>query len=148
MPNIPESEIDALANFLVLTNRISSRLQEAAALSNSIGSLADWLLLHSVRGNESTSMSDVARKIGVSRQRVHQQATELQASGLIKVAKSTDGKARQLSLTAKGRDVLNTVEKSLRQAIGSKEAFATQLQSARRSAGRLAKGLAPTAKAA
>jgi DNA-binding MarR family transcriptional regulator len=136
-------EIDDLAAFLVLTNRIATRLQGTAAISQSGVALADWLLLYAIRDASMASLAEVARKIGVSRQRVHQQASDLEAAGLVTVAASEVGKGRRLSLSPRGLELLGTIHDQMQKALAScGGSLATQIRNARRSAARLAKGYA------
>jgi DNA-binding MarR family transcriptional regulator len=143
--NPTAAEVDDLAAFLVLTNRIATRLQKTTAVSQSGVALADWLLLYAIKDASMASLAEVARKIGVSRQRVHQQASELEAAGLVAVAASEAGKGRRLSLSPKGLELLGTIHDQMQKALESSGgSVATQIRNARRSAARLAKGYAST----
>jgi DNA-binding MarR family transcriptional regulator len=141
--NSEAAEIDDMAAFLALTNRIATRLQATAAVSQSGVTLADWLVLYAIRDASLASLAEVARKIGVSRQRVHQQAAELEAAGLVTISRSEVGNTRQLSLLPRGRELLGTISNHLQEALASSGgSLAAQIRNARRSAARLAKGFA------
>lgn len=143
------AEVDDMAAFLELTNRIATRLQASAALSRSGVTLADWLVLHAIRGAAAGSLAEVARKVGVSRQRVHQQASDLAAAGLVTISRSEVGNSRQIALSPGGQEVLAAIGNRLQEALTSPDgSLNTQIRNARRSAARLAKWLASAGAAA
>jgi DNA-binding MarR family transcriptional regulator len=137
------AEIDDLAGFLVLTNRIATRLQATAAFSPSGVSLADWLMLHAIGDAGSGSFAEVARRVGVSRQRVQQQAGELADAGLVDISREGAGNARGLSLSPRGQEALSAISGRLQEFLTSSDAsLAAQIRGARRSTARLAKRFA------
>ncbi len=113
-PVEPGSEIADLAALLGFVNRITDRLQHAAAaLENGI-TVTDWLLLRALNDEGPMPMASAARKMGVSRQRVHQQTKPLSAAGLI-----TAGDDKALALTPKGGAAMKDAEKSFAEALSS-----------------------------
>lgn len=140
-PVQPQSQ---LAAFLITVNRITGRLQSEAALKDMGIAIPDWLLLRAVKDATPLSMAAAARRIGVSRQRVHQQATKLQAVGLLTTSSGEDDKTRQLTLSAAGDALLERAETSLLGALSRDgKVPANEIESARRAAGRVAKILIP-----
>ena len=142
-PAAQESEVAELAAFLATANKIANRLQTTALADLGIA-IPDWLLLRVVHDEGRISMSEAARKIGVTRQRVHQQVAQLQASRLVTASEGEDGKSKALELAAAGRTLIAQVEKAIRDALAQEgEAPVQQIHAARRSAARVAKALVP-----
>lgn len=112
----PGSEITDLAMLLGTVNRISDRLQKAAATVEANTTMTDWLLLRVLQAEGSLSMSDAARRIGVSRQRVHQQIKPMAEAGLIDVGEGDYG-IKPLTLTDKGRDLVKRLEEKFTQSL-------------------------------
>lgn len=139
----PDEPLSELAGFFVLTNRISSRVQNSVDDAGEKCSIGDWLLLHAVNGGESGSMSDVARKVGVSRQRVHQQATALQEAKLLTVVSAPEGKGRSMSLTSEGKTALKKADTAIASMFKHSDDFSTKVQGARKAVARLSKAIAP-----
>src|SRR5215467_296291 len=90
----PGSELADLALLLVTVNKISSALETAADEGQSGVTLSDWLLLKTLDREGPLSMAKAAAKIGVSRQRVHQQSGSLGSSGAISVTPGDDAKSK------------------------------------------------------
>ncbi|HVV66356.1 MAG TPA: helix-turn-helix domain-containing protein, partial [Rhizomicrobium sp.] len=86
------SELADLAELLVAANKIGSALQAAAAQDESKITAADWLLLRALERDGPMPMSRAAARIGVTRQRVHQQSRPLQEIGAVTQTTSEDGK--------------------------------------------------------
>jgi DNA-binding MarR family transcriptional regulator len=133
----PDAPMSELAAFLISINRITNRLQSTAALSGDL-TVSDWLLLRAYCDHKPESVADLARKVGVSRQRVHKQVAALQAEGLVTVS------ARELSLTKAGNQFLETVETDLLKSL--QEGSEGRIHAARMSALRLARGFVPKEK--
>jgi DNA-binding MarR family transcriptional regulator len=106
----PGSELADLALVLVTVNRITNALQSAAEERQSGATLSDWLLLKTLDKEGPLSMAKAAVKIGVSRQRVHQQTGALETSGVISVTKGDDGKSMNLTLAAGGRALMKKLD--------------------------------------
>jgi DNA-binding MarR family transcriptional regulator len=125
-------------------NKITGRLQSDAALEEIGIAIPDWLLMRAVKDAGALSMSAAARKIGVSRQRIHQQATALQSAGFLTVSKGEDQKSRQLTFSSSGEALIADVEKRLLAALAREGKMPmTEIQAARRTAGKVNKILAP-----
>jgi DNA-binding MarR family transcriptional regulator len=105
----PGSELADLASMLGTVNRIADRLQQAASKVEASLSVNDWLFLRALK--DEGDMAGAARKIGLSRQRVHQRIKPLTAAGLI--AASNDN----FALTPKGTELMETLEKNFEQAL-------------------------------
>jgi DNA-binding MarR family transcriptional regulator len=139
----PGSELADLAALLVTVNKISDALQSAAEERQSGATLADWLLLKTLDKEGPLSMAKTAAKIGVSRQRVHQQTGELESSGAISVAKGEDGKSRNLTLAAGGRALMKKLDDAFSALLSDDGALPTApIHAARKSTHRIQKVLA------
>ena len=122
-------------------NRIGSRLQIASAFESAKANVPDWLLLRAIKDHGPIVMADAARFIGVTRQRVQQQVSDLSGSGLLAMS-DKDGKSREISLSPAGQAQLDRLEAGLLATLC--EAGAQRLKpvhTASRSAHRLAKAL-------
>jgi len=136
-------DISHVATFLVLVGRITGRLQSGAALKDLGITMPDWLLLRVVKDTPAISMASAARRIGVSRQRVHQQATKLEAAGFLALSKGEDEKARELTLSPAGDSLVARSDKALMDVLAPDGKIPSkEIQSARRSAGKIARLLA------
>jgi DNA-binding MarR family transcriptional regulator len=119
-PAAPGSEVADLANLLVSTSRISTHLETALSASGSAVSLTDWLLLHTLNVEGPLSISKVAHKIAVTRQRVHQQLGPLRTAGLLEVT-DADGKSKILTLSAAGTALIEQLEQQIMKALSTKD---------------------------
>ena len=132
--------IPELVGFLIGVNKITTRLQAAVTQPDLDVTMSDWILLRAITNDNPLSMADLARKIGVSRQRVQKQATILQTVGLVKTSGAAELKARQLSLTKAGNTVVERIEKSIGEALPIQgELTAKRIHGARMAAMRLAR---------
>ena len=114
----PGSEIADLAMLIGTVNRISDRLQKAAATVQANTTITDWMLLRSLQSEGSLSMSDAARRVGVSRQRVHQLLKPMSEAGLLEVGEGDYG-VKPLTLTDKGRELLKQLEDKFTQSLSA-----------------------------
>ncbi|HVZ90048.1 MAG TPA: MarR family winged helix-turn-helix transcriptional regulator [Rhizomicrobium sp.] len=139
------SELADLADLLVAANKIGSALQSAAAQDESKITAADWLLLRTLDRDGPLPMSKAAAKIGVTRQRVHQQCRPLQEIGAISQTTSEDGKLRTLSITPQGGALIRRLDDTFRGVLSAIEGGlpTAPIFYAKRSAGRIAKLLTP-----
>ena len=130
-PSPAEADVSGmadLAGLLVTANRIGERLQRLASLAEV--SVADWLLMRSLDGAEPLTKAAVARKIGVSRQRAHQQVNQLQRRGLINPSSEAD---RALALSPEGEAAIRLIEDEVAAALAVDGAVrAEDLKAARR----------------
>jgi hypothetical protein len=85
-----------------------------------------------------------AHRVGVTRQRVHQQMGSLVASGLIS-SDAQDGKSRSLSISPAGHTVVAELEAGIRSALSESDGGPPTgaIQAASRNARRVAKAMAP-----
>lgn len=139
------SELADLAELLIAANKIGSSLQAAAAQEDSKISAADWLLLRVLERDGPMPMSRAAAKIGVTRQRVHQQSRPLQEIGAVSQTTSEDGKLRTLSITPEGGALIRRLDETFRGVLSAIEGGlpTAPIFYAKRSAGRVAKMLTP-----
>ena len=136
--------IPELADFMASVNRITHRLQQVAVSPESDVAVSDWILLRAINDQHPMSMADVARKIGVSRQRVQKQVAALRSARLLKATLGPDAKARQFSLSKAGLSLVERIEKSFREGLQlDGEQAAARIHAARMSALRLARAFAP-----
>jgi biotin operon repressor len=139
-----EGGIPELADFMASVNRITSRLQQVAASPDSDVAISDWVLLRAISDQSPMSMADVARKIGVSRQRVQKQVAALQSASLLIASVGADGKSRQFSLSKTGSTLVGRIEKGFRDDLQLEgEEAAARIHAARMSALRLARAFSP-----
>lgn len=117
---VPGSEIDYVAGFLANANKISDALQTIATDVDATITMTDWLLLHALSSEGSLPMTKAASRIGVTRQRVHQQSTPLQTAGLITIADG-EGKTRLLSIAPAGSALHKKLEKTFSKALTKEE---------------------------
>jgi DNA-binding MarR family transcriptional regulator len=140
----PKSDLEELSALLMFVNRISERLQEAAATAELDLAIPDWLLLRAIKDDASSSMAEIARKIGVTRQRVHQQVTRLETAKLI-TSTSTEGtKSKQVSLSSTGAQLLDRAESAILGALShGGEVPSKHIHGARRNVMKILKALQP-----
>jgi DNA-binding MarR family transcriptional regulator len=98
-----------LADIIATVNRIADRLQKTLFVLDIDVTITDWLLLHALKESGAMSMSETSRRIGVSRQRVHQQAKPLVEAGLIEAGEG-EARVRPLRLTDAGAEMLASLE--------------------------------------
>ena len=135
----PGSELADLAALLGTVNRISYRLQRAAATLDAGLSVTDWLLLRSLSDEGRMEMAAAARKIGVTRQRVHQQTKPLAAAELIRLDED-----KAIALTEKGAAAMKALEESFEQTLSAGGAMPTApLNGAKLATRRILKAIAP-----
>jgi DNA-binding MarR family transcriptional regulator len=124
-PKAKAAQISEVANLAVLfgfVNKIGARLEEAASLAEAKVILPDWVLLQVAQNEGPISISDAARKVGVTRQRIHQQATQMENAKLLTISKlSADAKPRTLTLSNVGTAVLRKVEKDFLEILSQKD---------------------------
>lgn len=139
-----EGGIPELADFMASVNRITSRLQQVVASPNSEVAISDWVLLRAISDQSHMSMADVARKIGVSRQRVQKQVAALLSAKLLTASAGPDAKSRQFSLSKAGSTLVERIEKGFRDVLQlDSEEAAARIHAARMSAFRLARAFSP-----
>ena len=140
-PIEPGSEIEDLASVIVNVNRIGDRLQQIAKGENENLTITDWLLLHALAHEGPLVMTKAAYKIGVSRQRVHQQSAALKAIGVISVAVNPDGKTKTLHIAKLGVDLVRRMDEEIRKVLSSETgSLPTELlHNAKRNAARILK---------
>jgi DNA-binding MarR family transcriptional regulator len=140
-PVEPGSEIEDLASLIVSVNRIGDRLQKIAKSENESLTITDWLLLHALEHEGPLAMTKAAYKVGVSRQRIHQQSTALKAIGLISVAVNEDGKTKTLSIAKPGVDLAKRMDEEIRKVLSSETGTlpTVVLHNAKRTAARILK---------
>lgn len=111
-------EVGDLAVIIATVNRICDRLRETLSVLEIDLTVSDWLLLHMLKENGALSMSEASRRIGLSRQRVHQQTGPLIQAGLIAAG---DGETRSipLALTETGRAMLGSLEQSFAEVLAT-----------------------------
>ena len=112
----PVSATDGLAGLLANANKIADRLQNAATQVDTNILMTDWLLLHTLIGEGPLSMSKAASKIGLTRQRVHQQASTLKAAGLLEIVE-TDAKTKTLAAAPGAKQLMNKLDRAFHEAI-------------------------------
>lgn len=140
---VPGAELADLAQVIGAINRISDRLQQATAGVEPAVTVTDWLLLRVLNDEGAMPMASAARRIGVSRQRVHQQAQPLKTAGLIEMAED-DAKTRALSLTPKGADLMKRLEHEFTQVLSAGGAMpAVPINGAKLNTRRILKAMAP-----
>jgi DNA-binding MarR family transcriptional regulator len=143
----PGTEVEELASFLVSASRIAAHLEKALSASGASGSavsLTDWLLLHTLKAEGPLPISKVAHKIGVTRQRVHQQVGPLRTAGWLEVT-DADGKSKFLTLTAAGTALIKQLEQQLVNSLSTQdgEVPMSQIHTASMGARRIVKAIAP-----
>lgn len=111
-------EIADLADLIATVNRIADKLQKTLFVLDIDVTITDWLLLHALAENGAMSMSEASRRIGVSRQRVHQQTKPLVQAGLIEAGEG-EARTRPLSVTAAGREMLATLEQTFAEVLSA-----------------------------
>jgi DNA-binding MarR family transcriptional regulator len=126
-----------LADFVIVTNRIMQQLQMAAALTGDL-SISDWVLLRALSDHNGSSMADLGRQVGVTRQRIHKQLANLQAAGLVSLARVAP---REPSLTKSGLKLVEQAEANLKKILSPNSD--AHIHAARMSALRLARQIAP-----
>jgi DNA-binding MarR family transcriptional regulator len=108
---------DAFSYFAIGVIRLSAQLEAAGdALARPAGqSSARWLVLAAVE-DEPTTVAQVARRLGLARQSVQRVADILEREGLAAYDENPGHRrARLLRLTARGRDVLRSIQAAQRQ---------------------------------
>ena len=140
----PGSEIADLAALIAGMNKVMSHLQSVASAANGSIHVTDWLLLHSLTEENNLPMAQAARRIGVSRQRVHQQVESLKRANLLE-GDDSGGKNKPLSISAAGRDLVQRMEAELGKALSAVEGTmpSDKLLGAKRSILRLGKAILP-----
>lgn len=145
-------ELGALINDLALLvanmNRITDYLQKAAKSANVNITLTDWLLLQALAAGGPLPMAKVAFKIGVTRQRIHQQVSPLQSAGLISIAQG-DGKSKILEIDAQGKLLATTLEKEFLKSMTGEDGSlaAGPVRTAKMGTARLARAMMARSKA-
>jgi DNA-binding MarR family transcriptional regulator len=77
--------------------------------------LAEWAALSALQEQDGITNQQLARRLGVTRQRAHQLAAGFISAGLITARTSdVDSRKNELSLTPLGRERLNTVNHELK----------------------------------
>jgi DNA-binding MarR family transcriptional regulator len=140
----PGSEVADLAGLLISTSRIASHLETALSAAGSPVSLTDWLLLHTLNAEGPLPASRVAYKIGVTRQRVHQQVGPLRKAELLEVT-DADGKSKVLTLTSAGTALIHQLEQQVMKALSAKdgEIPVSQIRTASMGARRIVRAISP-----
>jgi DNA-binding MarR family transcriptional regulator len=148
-PLEPGSELADLAQLLVCVNRIGNRLQDAADQKNANLTISGWLLLRTLQTEGPLPMARAAIRIGMTRQRVHQQAKPLEAAGLVSITQG-DSNTRRLALEPAGEALVKSLDEAFLKALaGSGDAPpALPLHAARMGAGRVLKAMTPPQPAA
>jgi len=138
----PGSEISDLAVLIAGMNKVMSHLQSAVNSANASIHITDWLLLRSLAEENNLPMAQAARRIGVTRQRVHQQIESLKGAKLIEV-ESAEGKGKTISISKAGRELVQATENELKKALASAEGTmpTKELNGARRVIMRLGKAI-------
>jgi DNA-binding MarR family transcriptional regulator len=139
-----ETPAAELAAFLGAVNKMTSRLMGAPAAAGIDITIPDWLLLRIISEGGAASIAEVARKIGVSRQRAHQQVAQLEAAGLLAPASGEDVRSRRLALSDAGRELIRRIDDGFGEALTKPgEATLKQIHTARRAAQKVSQALAP-----
>ncbi|MCB1355678.1 MAG: winged helix-turn-helix transcriptional regulator [Maritimibacter sp.] len=73
-------------------------------------SVAEWRVLAHLSQDEAVSVREIHRRVGMDKPKVSRAATRLEAAGYItKVVNESDRRLVELSLTAKGRELIATL---------------------------------------
>ena len=110
-----EPSFTELEDFLLTFLRLASVLNESAIFSDhGIGS-AEWAMLTEIGGTP-VRLTELSRRMRLSRQRVRILIKELQSKGLLHVAESTEGdrRSRTISATPRAAGVLQAINAKLK----------------------------------
>lgn len=139
------NELAELVIFLASTNRISSHLETAISELNANISLTDWLLLHTLKTEGPMPATKIAFKIGVTRQRVHQQMTALVAAGFLLKEDGDDNKSKLLNIAPGGAVLLKRIDRAIQIALIGDKGTSPEgpIRTASNTARRIARSLIP-----
>jgi DNA-binding MarR family transcriptional regulator len=98
-----------LAAFLINAGKINDSLQATIAGKDASITLTDWLLLQALRSEGPLHASKIAMKVGITRQRVHQQIAPLKNAGVLELIEKDD-KRNILSITPGGAELVQRYE--------------------------------------
>lgn len=122
-----------LRNLLLARSEWMEERVLQGAVRNGYGSVTPAMnRLFSRMGHRPVGLSELARRLAVSRQAVHQLAREAERLGLVEFVPSAhDARVRMLQFSAKGRDMsasaareLRQIEDELREALGEEDFLA------------------------
>ena len=104
----------------VLSDRLSSELAKRRAQHGL--TTAEWRVMAHLSQSDAVSIRDIQKKVAMEKPKVSRAASQLEASGLItKKEHASDGRLLELSLTSKGRKMMDDI-------IPSAEEFQAQLE--------------------
>jgi DNA-binding MarR family transcriptional regulator len=111
-------DADALVGHMgklaTVMGRFLTVLAAAPAFKNSGISLSEWCALLALDQSDQIGNNQLARRLGVSRQRAHQLVAQFQNSGLIAMRPSqTDSRRNEITLTEAGHARLRTINAEL-----------------------------------
>lgn len=99
-----------LAGIHVVSNRISRAFAAEVTAPHGV-KLAEWRVLVSVKEEPGTSAGEITRRWGLEKMAVNRAVRRLQEAGCLTVTPDPDdGRRLTLDLTAKGRDLFETIE--------------------------------------
>lgn len=101
-----------LAALISAINAFSRRLTRRLAKKDPDFRIGDWLLLKRLSASSPQQMAELARQMGVSRQRAQKQVSELLASNLVMVeGDPEDERRKKVALTEAGRERLKQMDR-------------------------------------
>ena len=109
---------DPIGDFRGLAAGLSRLLASFAALPafrNAELGVVEWVSLSMLRQSERMNNKQLAKRLGVTRQRAHQIVMGFVEAGLITVNPSSqDSRSNEISLTRKGQDQLDSIDAELK----------------------------------
>lgn len=109
--NQETSVSDELAALVSAINTFSRRLSRRLAKKDPDFRIGDWLLLKRLSARSPAQMAELAKQMGVSRQRAQKQVSELVAGGLVTVESDPkDERRKRVALTQEGRARLRQMD--------------------------------------
>ena len=124
--------LDDFGELVVRLSRLLGRLTNLEPFKASPFGLIEWVALSLIAKGVSKNNRQLARNLGVSRQRANQIKTALEKQRLVQAKQSsTDARISLLSLTSKGEAELQIVDAALRAelagALGGRKAVVTRV---------------------
>ncbi|MDF2095178.1 MarR family winged helix-turn-helix transcriptional regulator [Aquibaculum arenosum] len=102
---------DELAALVSTINAFSRRLGRKLSRRDPSFRLGDWLLLKRLSGAPSNQMAELAKQLGVSRQRAQKQVAELVMQGyLVTAGDPKDERRKRVELTEQGWERLRSMD--------------------------------------
>jgi DNA-binding MarR family transcriptional regulator len=107
----PPPAIKLAADAITLMNRIVSRLFDESSLVRARLGLAEWSILRELAANPALRSAALAKRLGISPQRVTQLVKSMSEARLLTVTRSeTDSRVRDIACTALGSERLAAVD--------------------------------------